>query len=291
MTKASKRGEGKPGRREPTGHEVMKRTPPSDWVLRPARFEFDPKKAYSAEQLAEIGAISVKWNQLEAHIDFICSQILFAKTPIWLRLSMDRALNTQKKLELPEECVAKAKLLDEAAKQCITDTFFHFKTYRSYRNAIVHHHIFDHEKGIGSYIDESKKPFQIMVSIEALKNFYRLICILLEEIRQVDLLFRIETDAQRPGRTDPKTHKFEPFQTTQLREQIIPDMMREALRLQKQRKSLPPLPKFPDADLERFPADRNRDSHGTGKGGFLPSDSAWEVMLWPEHIHRICANV
>jgi hypothetical protein len=29
-------------------------------------FEFDPKKAYTPEQLAEIGAITLKWNQIEA---------------------------------------------------------------------------------------------------------------------------------------------------------------------------------------------------------------------------------
>ena len=39
----------------PTGKEVMKRRPPEDLSLRPAKFEFDPKKAYTAEQLAEIG--------------------------------------------------------------------------------------------------------------------------------------------------------------------------------------------------------------------------------------------
>src|SRR5208282_1905454 len=149
----------KSGRREPTGHEVMRRPPPNDWGLRPARFEFDPKKAYSAEQLAEMGAISLKWNQIEAHIDFVASQILFAKVPMWLRLSVDRSLRTKTKIDFLEECAAKAELLDDAAKKAITETVFSLKTYNTYRNAIIHHHIYDHEKGIGSYVDESKKPF------------------------------------------------------------------------------------------------------------------------------------
>ena len=229
----------------------MKRRPPSDLRLRPARFEFDPKKAYSAEQLAEIGAISIKWNQLEAHIDFIGSVVLFTKTPFGLRMSADRSLNTQKKIKLLEECVTRAELLDKDAKQCITDAFFHFKTYRSFRNAIVHHSIYDHEKGIGSYIDESKKPYQIMVSLEALKNFYNLICVLQSELQEIDMLFRIETDAQRPGKFDEQTRKFVPFSTAQLRERVIPEWTKKLLSLQKQRKSLPPLPKFPDAELIR----------------------------------------
>ncbi len=255
MTKGSKGGGRKSTKRGPTGHETMKRPPPSDLRLRPARFEFDPKKAYSAEQLAEIGAISIKWNQVEAHLDFICSHILFTKTPFWLRLSADRALNTQKKIELLEECVAHAELLDEKPKQYITDAFFHFKTYRSFRNAIIHHSIYDHEKGIGTYVDESKKPFQIMVSFEALRNFYNLICVLYSEIQQIDLLFRIETDAQRPGIFNERTHQFEPYPPKQLREHVIPELATKLLDLQKQRKSLPPLPKFPDADLIRSMAE------------------------------------
>ncbi|HME40526.1 MAG TPA: hypothetical protein VKG63_16335 [Steroidobacteraceae bacterium] len=54
----------------------MKRRAPRDLSLRPAKFEFNPKKAYTTEQLAEIGAITLKWNQIEAHIDFIGSHIL-----------------------------------------------------------------------------------------------------------------------------------------------------------------------------------------------------------------------
>jgi hypothetical protein len=233
----------------------MKRPPPSNLGLRPARFEFDPKKAYSPEQLAEMGAISLKWNQVEAHIDFIGSQILFAKVPMWLRFSVDRALRTKTKIDLLEECAAKAELLDEPSKKAITETFFGVKTSNAYRNAIIHHHIYDHEKGIGSYIDESKKPFQVLVTLEAVKNLYNLIVALLDEIREVDLLLRIETDAQRPGRMDSATREFVPLSMTELREKIVPERTKELLRLQKTRKGLPKLPKFPDADSIRASAD------------------------------------
>ena len=46
----------------PTGQERMKRIPPTDLNLRPRKFEFDPKKAYTPEQLAEIGAIALRSN-------------------------------------------------------------------------------------------------------------------------------------------------------------------------------------------------------------------------------------
>ncbi len=70
----------------------MKRKAPTNLSLRPQKFESDPKKAYTAEQLAEIGAITLKWNQIEAHIDFIGSHILFAKAPLWLQIATDKAL-------------------------------------------------------------------------------------------------------------------------------------------------------------------------------------------------------
>ena len=44
------------------GKEIMKHRPPADLRLKPARFESDQKKAYAPEQLAEIGAITLKCN-------------------------------------------------------------------------------------------------------------------------------------------------------------------------------------------------------------------------------------
>jgi hypothetical protein len=82
----------------PTGKEIMKRRAPDDLSLRPARFEFDPKKAYTTEQLAEIGAITLKWNQIEAHIEFVATFILFTKSPFWLRLSINKTLGAKSKL-------------------------------------------------------------------------------------------------------------------------------------------------------------------------------------------------
>ena len=207
MSKSSGDSPKKKEKRLPTGQEIMKRKTPSDLSLRPAKFEFDPKKAYTIDQLAEIGAIALKWNQVEAHIDFIGSQILFAKTPFWLRLATDRVLGTNTQLKLLEESLKHATLLDKKACQCIHDCFLQIAQCRSYRNAIIHHHIYDHEKGIGSYIDEFNSPYQILVSLEALKILYDILCALLEELREINLLFCIETDAQRPGQvTKTLTH-------------------------------------------------------------------------------------
>jgi hypothetical protein len=245
-------GDPKKGRDKklPTGKEIMKRRTPNDPSLRPARFEFDPKKAYTTEQLAEIGAISVKWNQIEPHIAFVGSLILFNKAPLWLQLSTGIVLSTKAKLNLLKECIRNADLLDDRSKQCIADCFSQVEQCRAYRNAIIHHHIYDPEKGIGSYIDESHSSYQILVSLDALKLLYGILCALLEELREIDLLFRIETGAQRPGRLD--RGEFEPFDDDELRKKIIPGHTKRLLALQTSRKELQKrLPKFPDADLIR----------------------------------------
>jgi len=238
-------------KRLPSGQEVMKRKTPSDTELRPKRFESDPKKAYTPEQLAEIGAISLKWNQIEAHIDFLGSFILYNKSPFWLIITTNEVLSTNKKLSLLEESLKHAKLLDEKAKNCIHGCFSEIAQCRSYRNAILHHQIYDHEKGIGSYVDESKYSFQILVSIDALRTLYNILSSLLEELREIDLLFRMEMDAQRPGRLDTVTGKFHRFSDGDLKSTLIPEGTKRILALQAARVNLQKLPQFPDAELIR----------------------------------------
>lgn len=235
----------------PSGDERMKRKPPTDMSLRPERYEADPKKAYTAEQLAEIGAITLKWNQIEAHVDFIGSFILFSKTPFWLRIATDKAIGMKGKLTLLKECLNHATLLDDKAKNCILACFAEVEQCRAYRNAIIHHHIYDHTKGIGAYVDESKSSYQILVSLDALATLYNILCSLLLEVREIDLLFRIETDSQRPGRMDEKTGKFQALDDDYLKASILPENVKRILKLQDERKNLQKLPQFPDADLIR----------------------------------------
>lgn len=237
--------------KKPTGAETMKRRTPKDLSLLPQKSESDPKKAYSKCQLAEIGSIALKWNQIEAHIDFIGSYILFAKTPFWLKLAVDKEIRTKVKLKLLRQCVAEAELFDKKAQKCIHDCFSEVDQCRIYRNAIIHHHIYDHEKGIGSYVDDAHSSHQILVSLDALRTLYEIMSLLLEELREIDLLFRLEVGAQPCGRMNLETQEFEPFTSDVLRSQIVPEHTARIARLQNIRRNLPGLPTFPDAALVR----------------------------------------
>ncbi|WP_445215877.1 hypothetical protein ACKWRH_26270 [Bradyrhizobium sp. Pa8] len=233
----------------PTGQERMKRRPPTDLSLRPHKIEFDPKQAYSAEQLAEIGAIALRTNQIEAHIDFIGSHILFSTTPFWLQIATDNALGLKAKLALLRECYERSTLLDDKAKNCIKDCFDEVLQCRNYRNAVIHHHIYDHSQGIGAYVDHAKESHQILVSLDALTTLYKIMCSLLDEVREVDMLFRLMTDAQRPGKWDEKAGVIKPFDDDYLKANIIPHHVERLMKLQRERKELHKLPHFPDADL------------------------------------------
>jgi hypothetical protein len=152
---------------------------------------------------------------------------------------------------LLRKCLKRSILLDENTRKCVHDCFSEVEQCRAYRNAIIRHHIYDHAEGIGSYIDESKSSYQILVSLEALTTLYNILCSLLLEVREVDLLFRIETDSQRPGRLGPETGEFHTFDNVYLKANILPEQTKRILKLQHARKKLQKLPHFPDADLVR----------------------------------------
>ena len=61
------------------------------------------------------------------------------------------------KLALLRECMERSTLMDDKTKNCINDCFAEVLQCRAYRNAIIHHHIYDHAQGIGTFVDDAKK--------------------------------------------------------------------------------------------------------------------------------------
>ncbi len=96
--------------------------------------------------------------------------------------------------------------------------------------------------------------------MEALGILYKILCSLLEELRKIDILFRIETDSQRPGRLDDKTGEFHKFSEDELQSRVIPDLVKRLTALQKTRNELQKLPQFPDADIIRAFSEANGDT-------------------------------
>ena len=82
--------------KSPKPHHRMKR--PQPLGARPGRIEDDIKKALTTEQLAEIGAISLKFNQIESLVEFILVVILDVP-PLLLNAVINAGLPAQRAIE------------------------------------------------------------------------------------------------------------------------------------------------------------------------------------------------
>jgi hypothetical protein len=237
-------------RPRPTGKERMKRRPTS---ARPIRFEFDIKKAYSPDQLREVGAIALIWNQIEASIHWILFVAAEPKNTLSVKLA-GQTRSVKYDIDLLRSYFNENDILSQQAKDTIKQTFDAVLEYSTYRNAIVHSFAFDHAKGIAQFIDPSREVWQILVTIEALTAFYDRLVILKNELREVDMFSRIAQGPRRITVLNDQTHLLEPDQPKALREKAVPEQTAKLLLHQKERLSLPPLPKFPD-ELEELPGE------------------------------------
>jgi hypothetical protein len=68
---------------------------------------------------------------------------------------------------------------------------------------------------------------------------------------EIDMVYRIETDAQRPGRAGKAPGEFRYLSDEELKREVIPRHKKRLSDLQKARVEITKLPEFPDADLIR----------------------------------------
>src|SRR5262249_7258564 len=123
MSKGSKGG-GKPPRQ-------MTRKQPSG--SQPGRRPWDPKEAYTTEQLAEVGAVILIWNQVEVFLDLLIDTAL---NPTILDVS--RHLRLADRIKLLRRAADQNKLLSDDAKKMIKNTLDAVQQYEKYRNNIAH---------------------------------------------------------------------------------------------------------------------------------------------------------
>jgi len=255
--------------KEPTGKERMRRHAPKDLSLRPKRIESDIKKAYTQEQLTEIGAITLIWNQITAFITFLLYVVVdpsssTASSYVWSEI-LKRLNNLDETIAILCSRSEESDILNDDAKKAIRLALDAVLEYRRYRNGIVHSSVFDHEKGIAQYIDSNKTVWQILLTKEALTAFYERLVILKDELRAIDALYRISQGSRRVTRMNDKTGQPEPDQPKALREKSVPEQTARVLIYQGKRLALKPLPKFPDEHLI-FPKMRPVEIHPTSDG-------------------------
>jgi hypothetical protein len=224
----------------PKGKHRMKRPRPPGSKPGPAVDNI--KKAYSKDQLAEIGAIALIWNQVDSYIDFIL--LVALNIPIGLWLDVTKRINGMDgKLAILRNRAAQSRILTDEARACIKSALDAVAEYKTYRDAIVHSLVFDADKGIAQRIGSRAENHQILVTMEALSALYQRLVLIQAELRQVDLLFRLADEAGAAavyrGVADPSRLR---------RERDVPAVNAQVLEHQNRRLSLPPLPEFPSEE-------------------------------------------
>jgi hypothetical protein len=214
---------------------------------RPGRRVEDPKEAYTPGQLAEVGAIALIWNQIDNFLDWLLHIAL--KTPLMLHWELVRRIRgSYAKVELLRLAADRAKILTDEARECIKYTLDGVVECNRHRDNIIHSVPYDIDKGIARAFRHHNDMVQTLVTEGALTGLYQRMKLILDELREVDLLYRLADEegakAVYPEIRDPiaRRHRRDvPIQTVQ------------AQARQQARKDLPPLPRFPDEDHQIEP--------------------------------------
>jgi hypothetical protein len=229
---------------KPPAGNTARMSRPQPPESKPSRRSTDPKADYSKEQLAEIGAIAIVWNHIDDFVDWLLQICLGG--PIALMWAVGRSIGSvEAKLDLLTLAASRSRILNDEARACIGDSFSAIKKYKTYRDRIVHSVPYNVDLGIAHSMDRKAKMHQSLVTIEALSALYERMKLLLDELPEIDLLFRLsdEEGARKVYQANPvdpiarrRDHDVS-WQTAKCRE-------RQNVRL-----SLPPLPFFPDEPL------------------------------------------
>jgi hypothetical protein len=224
--------------KSPKDKHRMRRPQPKS--SKPGRRVESIKKSYSKEQLSEIGAIAMTWNQLELQIDFLLLIVLKMPVGLWMPL-VKRINGMDGKFAILRLRAEQSTILTDDARECIKLSLAGVSECKKYRDAIVHSLTFDVDKGIAQEIGRRAETQEVLVTMEALTGVYNRLEILLDELRYVDLLLRLgdEEGAATIYRDQPDPLKLR-------RERDVPIGIAQVREHQKRRQSLPPLPKFPE---------------------------------------------
>jgi hypothetical protein len=204
-----------------------------------------PKELFTNEQLAEIGAIVLIWNQIDTFLDFLMYVCL--KMPIYLLWDVTRRFRgVDAKIQILRLAADRNKILDDAAKKCIKLSLDGVAEYKRYRDNIAHSIVYDIDKGIVHTFKQGADLVQTLVTMEALRGLYQRLDLLLKELREIDLLYRLGDEGGAHA-----VYHGEPDPLGRRRTRDVPAQTVRALRSQQERLSLPPLPEFPVEDEGR----------------------------------------
>lgn len=203
----------------------------------------DVRVDFSEAQLAGIGAVSLAFNETQ----YLLEQILYSG----LRLRASHWIAVTARLSLGDKCLLAKDAITELHRLAVIcferddlanilhmkGSIGDFETLKTYRDAVIHARVGDSRDGLGTFIDYNARVLDVLMTAEALTGLYDRLVLCRQEFHGiVDVCSLLFT-----GMT------YGPFGPTGLPPSLeAPARLKSVLDLQNQRRSLPPLPAFPD---------------------------------------------
>jgi hypothetical protein len=232
--------------REPKGKERMRRRAPFTRVG--MRSSLSVKGGFTDNQLKEIGAIILEWNELEEWSGILFAACLDLDKQIWTQVF--KAINgLDARVSIINSVIKNVRGMPNDVSRRCNSTLSKFTEYKKIRDSLGHCRMWNEQAGIAHYQDPKGKWWEILVTDEALNIFFRRIDALKWELVDMTGIFgalshRIEITSFASGR-------LEGAKKEEWRRSTLEQHAAQLADHQKATESIPALPLFPDAHHRR----------------------------------------
>lgn len=202
-----------------------------------------PKIDLRPEQLSGIGAVAIAWNIVEDIIQDMFNATTGLPHALWLEVSS--RINGFDGIVEVIRIAARTRLrMTPDALEILSNSLGDAKEYKSYRDAIIHAQVYNATLGVGITYQRRGRVIQVLLSEQALDGLYdRLVLMRDELMRMLQLAFSIGLYLRQLPITE------EPDVPQLLSGQGAQSLIARSREHQNARRSLPPLPKFPEEAL------------------------------------------
>lgn len=220
------------------GHHIaMRRKSSTD--MRRARLGFDVRSDTKQSHLAIIGAVTIAWNDVEAHVDAVLCGAIDAPGTMRLEIT-SRIYGFDGKIAIIKSAAKNHVGFSETICKMIENTCGACEEHKRYRDGIVHARMLDPDDPIAETSQRKGKTDEVLVTEEALNALYNRLIANCGELSDVLSLIYLKKQLRN-------AKQRELSRTMQSRiEQSIRHSETRFRDRQKGRLSLPPLPKFPE---------------------------------------------
>lgn len=200
--------------------------------------EFDIRNDIEESRLAAIGAVSLSWNDLEGAIDTALPLALELEYPLWTKVT-SRINGFDGKIALLKEAMELELKFPEDKRRIVCATLGSIEEHKKYRDALIHAKILHPAATVAPSVERRGEIIETLVSEDAINALYERLTVIRAEFDEVVLIFsNTAIIRERISR-----HHSEDDKQKALKE--LPACFSRLQHLQKKRKALPPLPKFP----------------------------------------------